>query len=241
MKPTTRRTLRWFLGLALAALALTVAIVVTFAVQMSGGWDEVFDRTHPRESDPDVVAARAEGAARVDAEIERLVNRVVLPALAGGRVVLPAATGTQARDDPALGSSCEIGQHNWKIDDPFDLACVEVRSAVLAGSDDDVRAQLVALDSALLADGCETSEASVLGMTISYWDRNRGHFPNSPSGDDEYGPDDLPGGWCSGAAGTYSVGVRLTAIDSFTGQPAPEPEDGEFLVMISVSTQSYWA
>ena len=233
--------LGWVLGLTLATLAIIVAIVVTFAVQMSGGWDEVFDRTHPRESDPDVVAARAEGAAWVDAEIERLVDRVVLPALAGGRVVLPAATGAQARDDPALGSSCEIGQHNWKVDDPFDLACVEVRSAVLAGSDDDVRGQLVALDSALIADGCETSDASILAMTIDYWDRYRGAFPNSPSGDDEYGPEDLPGGWCSTGGGTYSVGVRLTAIGSFTGQPVPEPEDGEFLVMISVSTQSFSA
>lgn len=233
--------LGWVLGLALATLATFVAIFVTFAVQMSGGWDEVFDSTHPRESDPDVVAARAEGAALADAEIERLVDRVVVPVLAGGRVVRPAAIGPQARDDPALGSSCEIGQHNWKIDDPFDLACVEVRSAVLAGSDGDVRGQLVALDSALIADGCETSHASVLAMTIDYWDRNRGDFPNSPSGDDEYGPEDLPGGWCSTGDGTYSVDVRLTAIDSFTGQPAPEPEDGEFLVMISVSTQSYWA
>ena len=74
MKDSHRRILRWVLGV-LAALVLVGAFVVAnIAAQLSGGWDEVFDRSHPLPGDPEVVAARAVGAATVDAEIARVVE-----------------------------------------------------------------------------------------------------------------------------------------------------------------------
>jgi hypothetical protein len=241
MRPRTRRALLWALGVGLAVLLVGAALLATLAAQINGGWDEVFDRTHPTEDDPEVVAARAAAAARLDAETGRVVDTVVLPALDGGRVTQPAATGGDAVDDPALGSRCEVGQHNWKIDDPFDLACVEVRRAVVAGSDADVRAQLTSLDEALRSDGCRSEDLTGLVFTIDYWDRNHGAYPNSPSGDDTYGPEDLPSASCLSADGTYQVSVHFSGFDLFTGQPAPVPADGEFQLMISVGTQSYSA
>ncbi len=67
-----RRILRWVLGVLAAVVLLAVLFVANVAAQLGGGWDEVFDRSHPLPGDPDVVAARAVGAETVDAAITRV-------------------------------------------------------------------------------------------------------------------------------------------------------------------------
>ena len=96
MRPQVRRALRWAAGILGVAVLLGVATIATLAAQISGGWDEVFDTTKPLPNDPEVVTARQEGAARVDAETDRLIADVVLPALPGVRVAQPALSGAEA-------------------------------------------------------------------------------------------------------------------------------------------------
>lgn len=235
MQPGTRRTLRWVLAIAAVVLLAAVAVAATLAAQLSGGWDEVLDWTHPTASDPEVVAARTQAGAEADAAMERLVGDVVLPALVGGRVVTPALSGTAAQQDETLGSGCEEGQHDWKRDDPFDLACIEVRRTIVAADSADVRSQLVALDAALQAEGCQSDANSGLQFTIDYWDQ----FGGSPSGgsDGIYGPEDLPGARCRSSDGD-EVRVELRPLG---GEAPPAPADGEFLLTIEYWTQSFLA
>ena len=135
MKATHRRILRWVLGVLAAVVAVAALLAANLAAQLSGGWDEVFDRSHPLPDDPRVVAAREVAGATVDAEVARVVDEVVVPALIAGRVAQPALTGPDAATDRGIGfdSGCELGSHNWKRDDPYDLLCTEIRRAIVAG------------------------------------------------------------------------------------------------------------
>ena len=151
--------LLWGAGLAAALLLAGAAVVLTFAVQFSGGWDDVLDLSKPQPGDPEVVVARQSAAATVDAEITQVSRQVVGPAMAVARVALPAVTGPPAAPgtgaaeggDGVTGSYCAIGQHNWMRDDPYDVACREVRREVLAGRADTMAGDLQAVHEALLA------------------------------------------------------------------------------------------
>ncbi len=238
MKASHRRILRWVLGVGAAVVLVVALLVANIAAQISGGWDEVFDRSHPQDSDPEVVAARALGARAVEAEIDGVVG-VAVPTLASGRVAQPAPTGAAAVDEPALGARCETGQHNWKVDDPYDLACVEVRRTILAADAGDFRADMVALDAALLEAGWTRADDGGLPGTLRYWDQNAGPFPGSPSGDDVYGPEDLPSAGYTSADRRFLLTLGFDAFPLYTGLPAPELAGDEYAVMVTVSHQSY--
>ena len=47
MKASHRRILRWVLGVLAAVVLVAALFVANVAAQISGGWDEVFDRSHP--------------------------------------------------------------------------------------------------------------------------------------------------------------------------------------------------
>ncbi len=240
MEPRARRILRWALGITLVVLLAGVALLVTIYAQISGGWDEVLDRSHPEATDPQVVAARQAAGGRLDSEVERLVASVVVPSLSGARVAQPGAVGAGVREDPAapLGSGgCETGEHNWKIDDPYDLACTEVRRTVLAASSEDVRSQLVALNSALHADGCQADDVSGLQFPIDAWDRDR----DDTAGEPTHGSQDLPRASCRTGDGSYEVTIIFDDFELYTGRPPPEAAEGEFQFLLEVSTESFLA
>ena len=238
MKASHRRILRWVMGVVAAVVALFALFVANFAAQMNGGWDEVFDRSHPTDGDPEVVAAREVGARAVEAEIDRVVALAV-PVLSNARVAQPAPTGAAAVDEPALGARCETGQHNWKIDDSYDLACVEVRRAILAADSGEFRADMVALDASLLEAGWVPTGTEGLLGTLRYWDQYAGPFTGSPSGDDVYGPEDLPSAGYVSADGRFGLGLAFDAFPLYTGQPAPERAGNEYAVMLTVDHSSF--
>jgi hypothetical protein len=236
MTASQRRVLRWVLGGLAVVVLLAVVLVANLAAQLSGGWDEVLDRSHPLPGDPDVVAARAAGAQTVDAEITRVVDLVVVPALTGGRVAQPAVTGPQALAESGvgLGSACEVGSHNWKRDDPFDLICTEVRESLVAGDAASLRPDVLAVHRALTSDG---------------WQPEDGGLPGSLERADEFqasGEEDLPSreippaGYTS-ADGRFRLLVGFRSFDTDTGVPEPAIADDEFPMRVSVSHTSYRA
>ena len=109
MKASHRRILRWLLGVSAAVVLVGALLVANIAAQLSGGWDEVFDRSHPMPGDAEVVAAREVGAATVDAEIARVIDEVVVPDLTEERAAQPALAGAEAMTDRGVGldSGCE--------------------------------------------------------------------------------------------------------------------------------------
>src|SRR5688500_15971845 len=97
--------------LALVALGLPVVAFVVFLgwvfVSFSGGLDDVLDLDHPPEGDPDVVAAE-----------ERARHAIGAVTAAVRRTMVEAAGGTDAGGAGGVTPpTCEIGQHNFKIDD----------------------------------------------------------------------------------------------------------------------------
>ena len=161
VEPRTRRVLLWGAGITAALLLAGAAVVLTFAVQFSGGWDDALNFSKAQPGDPEVVAARQSAAAVVDAEITQVSRQVVGPAMTTARVALPAVTRVPAAPwtggpdggDRVTGSYCAIGQHNWKRDDPYDVSCREVRREVLAGRAETMASDLRAVHEALLAGG----------------------------------------------------------------------------------------
>lgn len=239
MKDSHRRILRWALGGLAAVILVGAFLVANIAAQLGGGWDEVFDRSHPMPGDPDVVAARAAGAATVDAEIARVVDDVVVPSLNDGRVAQPALTGPEAMTDRGIGidSACEVGSHNWKRDDAYDLLCTEIRRAIVAGDEASFRSDMLALDRALTADGWQPfDEVSGLPAALERADADAratgGEPPNSST---------FAGAGYRSDDGLVYLNLGFRNFDIYTGQPAPELADGEYGVMVSLSHQSYLA
>jgi hypothetical protein len=237
MKASHRRILRWVLGVLLAVVLVAAFFVANVAAQLSGGWDEVFDRSHPLPGDPEVVAARAVGAATADAELERLVTTVVVPALTDGRLAQPALAGPDAMTDRGVGldSACEVGFHNWKRDDPYDLLCSEIRRAVVAGDDASFRADLLALDRALTADGWLPFD-DVSGLPAAL---ERADADARATGADPPNSSTFSGTGYRSADGRFYLQLGFRTFDIYTGLPALELADGEYAMMVSLNHQSF--
>ncbi len=237
MTASHRRILRWVLGVLAVVVAVAAFFVANLAAQLSGGWDEVFDRSHPLPGDPEVVAARAVGADTVDAELERIVTTVVVPSLTGGRVAQPALAGRDAMTDRGIGidSGCELGSHNWKRDDAYDLLCSEIRRAIAAGDEESFRADMLALDRALTANGYQPlDEFSGLPEALERADGDArlAGVPPPTSGT-------FPGAGYRSADGRFFLQLGFQNFDIYTGLPAPELADGEYAVMVSLNHQSF--
>jgi hypothetical protein len=231
MQPRARRALRWAAGILAVIVLLGVAVVATLAAQFSGGWDEVFDTTKPLPGDPEVVAARAEGGARVDAERERVIGDVALPSLADGRVAQPALSGTEAlASDRGIGldSGCEVGSHNWKRDDPYDLYCVEIRRTVLAGTRAAFEPDMLALHAALVADGWTPREAG-------------SGLPARLEGARGLGDQVPPPAGYRHATAPFDMVVSFQSFEAYTGLPPPTLAEDEYAVMVSINHESFLA
>jgi hypothetical protein len=98
------------------AFALFVAAVV---VSFSGGLDDVLDVRNPSPDSGSVRTARAEAVPRVAELASDLADGAPL-----------ADSGIRVERD-----ECETGQHNWKVDDDFDLRCTASTAVVLSGND----------------------------------------------------------------------------------------------------------
>ena len=71
--------------------------------------------------------ARARAEQTTPAAVTAIVDGPVQQALGGARRSVGA---------PANESECVTGQHNWKIDDPYDLRCaMQTTSVVVAARD----------------------------------------------------------------------------------------------------------
>jgi hypothetical protein len=192
---TSRGGLRWWqtlllaVGGVLALFGLLVALVIASLVgafeSLLGGGDP------PRPEDARVVAARERASEPLAQDVER-VTTVAGPALGPGAATLG---GGEVRP------YCVEGQHNWKIDDDFDLICdLEHVELVAVRDKDSFRATMTALDAALVADGW--SPYSQFGMDRvleDYWDPygtteppEPGTRPSMPNYPDGYSMDDLP-------------------------------------------------
>jgi hypothetical protein len=239
-------------GVGLVGLALAG---VTLAVQFAGGWDEVLDLSHPGPEDPEVVQARGAAAGRLEGEVARLVQDVIAPALDGGRVlVVPggaagepggdppaAAAGADAAAPTARGSDCEVGAHNWKRDDPYDLRCIEVRHGAAAGRRATIDADLVSVDRALagegwVAGGWAEGEPQGLLATREYWL----DFGGTQQAGRPYAIEDLPLARYRSADG--SVGLALSfGVDGFGGRAVvpTQPGDGEYVLLVTADVESF--
>lgn len=96
----------------LGAVLFVAAVIVSF----SGGLDDVLDVRKPTRDSGHVVKARTAAVAALPARLAEVTGGV------------PGATGVQLPDD-----GCSVGQHNWKIDDSFDLDCVASLTEVWQG------------------------------------------------------------------------------------------------------------
>jgi hypothetical protein len=235
MTASQRRVLRWVLGVLAAVVVLAVVLVANVAAQIGGGWDEVFDRSHPLPRDPDVVAARGAGAATVDAEIARVVDDVVVPALTAGRVAQPAVTGPEAMIDRpvGIGSACEVGSHNWKRDDPYDLVCTEIRNTTVAGDATSLRPDVLAVHRALTADGWRAGDGG-LPASLERADARA-------SAEEDLASRQIPPAWYTSADDRFSLLIVFRFFDTYTGLPEPDLADDEFPMMLSLGHMSYRA
>lgn len=177
--PPTSRFPRW----AKVTLVVLAGILVPcgfalawLVVALSGGIDDLLSGRVSGD-DAQVVAAREVAERDLTAELDALTSS------------LPAGDPVVAHTSE---SDCVAGQHNWKIDDDFDLYCTHGRAALLAADGvDTFRADAIAVHDALVADGWSADsgvqlagpvEAGIPALLQEYWDAD-------PASD----PGDLPG------------------------------------------------
>lgn len=108
------------------ALAVVVFFVVMYA-SVSGGWDDAF-RPKKSASDEDVREAREKAEPAHAQRVEALT------------AAIRAEFGKSFRSAEAdrARSECQEGQHNWKIDDEYDVRCelvTEIALHVRAGNE----------------------------------------------------------------------------------------------------------
>jgi hypothetical protein len=177
--PTWLKVLLWT-GAAVGALV--AAGLLWLAAVLSGGFDDLLSGPGPSPDDRRVVDARQRSEAALQVQSSELTAAVA----ADGPELLSGTAG-----------SCREGQHNWKIDDPFDLVCSQVHvTAVPMGSLGTFREQALATHDRLLAAGWqpdggpttgELAERSSIAWVVGeYWDHRATFY------DDGYDPSDLP-------------------------------------------------
>lgn len=199
---------RWWPLVLTLVLAPAVALVVWAAfvvVVFSGGVDELFRGDPPRPGDPEVVAARQEAAADLAAEGGEVLEGTVLPAL---------PESAERLGGGEIHPECREGQHNWKIDDDYDLVCHLERVEVVAvPAAVGFRADMVTLDEALRAAGWKSTTHSPMDRVLDdYWDGLAAPSPEPgtrPSGRVGYGVDNLPPARYTRTAGSWTYGLEV--------------------------------
>lgn len=147
-KSPPSRGMKVFLVVVVVAVAAVAAVVLWFVAVMSGGFDNLLDWHHPTRSSHEVVRARNEAVPRVDRAANDLADR------------LSQAAGLEVSGVDGVGEWCEEGQHNFKIDNDYDLLCTATHAVLLTGPADRARTQAEALVAALAADGYGPQYAS---------------------------------------------------------------------------------
>lgn len=186
------------LGVLFAVLLVCGFFVAWLVVALSGGIDDVL-------------------SGRVDADDERVVaaREAAERDLAAEAGELPSAGAAVAQSSH---DECVVGQHNWKIDEDFDLECTHARGLVLPPDDvDGFREEATALHETLVADGWAADSGSAASgpsapgipdVLQEYWDA-RASFPNP-----DYGPGDLPS--ATYVRGSTRLAVTWLAPGSYT-------------------------
>lgn len=150
-------------GTVLGAVTLGLVLLVVWLVAVfSGGIDDLLDFDTPRPGDPDVVAAEEAAYDEVSTQTDRV------------SVVLAAPLGLDAVGRGQLRRPCEVGQHNFKIDDDYDLSCSLTGVRVLSGPATPATKKTVrSLDLALTESGWRRSSPadleSHLAQTTGVW------------------------------------------------------------------------
>lgn len=153
------------MGFVVVLVVLALLAVVWFVAMLSGGLDDLFDMHTPSPDDAAVIEAHAAAGERTAAALDELRTA------AGDPAVLASASD----------ADCREGQHNWKIDDPYDLTCSRHDVVLVPGGTlDAFRDEMVALDAALLAAGWEPSWSSMSEVLSGYWDNREGILANNP-------------------------------------------------------------
>jgi len=164
------------------------------------------------EDDPRVVDALEAAAPDLEAHTGTLVDHHVIPHLpAGARVVAERSH-----------RFCSPGQHNWKIQDPYDLTCSVGHEIIVAvPTNDDWRDALLAIHRSLAASGLEgrSPEHDPFGLAEIV---NR-HGPRVESGASQpgladgttvpHGPQHFPGATYLDHGTGVVVGVSFTGPD----------------------------
>jgi len=201
------RRLRWWqaLLLGLAALAALFAVLAALVLASLFGVFESLGGDPPREGDPEVVAARQDSAAALQQEVALVTESAVLPALPPGSALLAEVEVTPP---------CQEGQHNWKIDDDFDLACSQSRREVVSVPDrTSFRADMLQLDQALRANGWHPAFQPVPDVLTGYWDTLAGEpWPGGSDGS-AYSMADMPPAGYSRAVGGRSRSLSVSWVE----------------------------
>lgn len=157
--PAPPRTPRWA-KVTLVVLTLVLvpcgAVLMWLAVSFAGGLGDFVAGYSPDPDDAQVVEARGRGEQHVATELADLA-----PAAS-------AALGASTQLGQATGDDCVVGQHNWKVDDDFDLYCTHGRAVVLPGDPARFREDALALHALLEADGWVGGAASTTGPPAAW-------------------------------------------------------------------------
>jgi hypothetical protein len=206
-------------AVAAVAAVVVLAVGVIYASVMNGGLDHLFAGDKPKESDPQVVAAREKASAELEAE--------------GAALPVPAGSEHLATVERP---SCQEGQHNWKIDDPYDLSCTLARTqVVVVPTKADFRAQTLELDAALTQQGWEPSGFFGLRRVMTdYWD-HRASFGTG------YSVDNLPtAGYAKDVAGSRrTLAVRWAEKGSPSWAITYDDRDDLAQVLESIPESGY--
>ena len=119
-------------------------------------------------------------------------------------------------------SGCDPGEHNWKRDDPYDLACSEVRRAIVVGPEADLDAQLARIEANLIALGW-SAQGSPLGSRL----------PGDPIAAA------LPAAYERDGSPPAELYLAFDSMDLRTDVAVPAPGSGEYPVEVQVRVQSF--
>lgn len=172
------------MAVVLAPVVLVALAALWYAAAFAGGLDDLLGGGGPSETDPEVVAAREAGTRELRRDTAALLDTVVRPAL-------PPGTRDAAS---TMISRCAVGQHNWKIDDPYDLDCSLEHRVVVTLTDAAAFVQhMLGLHESFVAAGWEQEGASGIPYVIeNYWRNLAGTTMGTGTASSTYGVDDLP-------------------------------------------------